>query len=113
MSLLYGTVTGQSDISATRSGSRNSGIRVSAQSFDGSVIVDMDYLREDDFPTVRIGTSDISATSTDYGSPDFVGTFEDFKKLLQLAQDIKTGKVSVVRHREKSNKQLALERAFR
>ena len=33
--------------------------------------------------------------------------------MCQLMKDIKEGKVSVTKHRAKSNKQLGLERAFR
>ena len=43
---------------------------------------------------------------------EFYGTFEEFKNLLTLHNEIKNGKVSITRHREKSNKQKQLERAF-
>ena len=40
-------------------------------------------------------------------------TWEEIKiNDLELLMDIDSGKVSITRHREKSNKQLALERAF-
>jgi len=100
MSALYGTVYGMSDTAATRRGSRNSGIRVAAQSYDGSVIVDLNYFGDDKQPTVRIGTNSGSATCTGYDSIDFRGSLAEFNELLKLASDIKAGKVSVVRHRQ-------------
>lgn len=39
MSMFYGSVTGQARTTATRRGSRSSGITTSAQSWSGSVIV--------------------------------------------------------------------------
>lgn len=95
---------------ATRRGGKD-GVRVSAQSYDGSIIVYNYY--DGDTLKVRVGTNEGSSCCTDYKSNDFSGTFQEFKDLLKLAADIKSGKVSVVRHREKSNKQLTLERAFR
>ena len=82
---------------ATRRGG-NDGVRVSAQSWDGSIIVSNRY--EGDQLMVRVGTNEGSSCYTDWSSPDFRGTFEEFKALLQLSQDIKEGKVSVVRHRK-------------
>jgi len=99
MSALYGTVYGMSDTAATRRGSKNSGIKVAAQSYDGSVIVSLDYLGDDQLPTVTVGTSKSSSTCSDWSSQDFRGSIEEFNELLKLANDIKTGKVSVVRHR--------------
>ncbi len=115
MSSFYGLIEGNRG-AATRGGSKNSGFRASAQSYCGSVIVTLHYKDNEEKPEnlrVRVGTNDRSSCSTDWNSQDWSGSFEDFKKALNLLHDIKTGKVSVVRHREKSNKQLALERAFR
>jgi len=111
MSAFYGLVEGNRS-AATRGGSKNSGFRSSCQSYDGSVIATMRY-DSDNQLVVRVGTNDGSSCYTDYNSPDFEGTFEEFKELLQLAKDIKERKVSITRHRAKSNRELKLERAFR
>ena len=66
----------------------------------GSVIVSNRYDCDDKLE-LRIGTCEGSGTYTDWKSNDFIGTFEEFKQLLQLHQDIKSGRVSVVRHRIK------------
>lgn len=83
---------------ATRRGG-NDGVRVSAQSWDGSIIVHNWYTSENEL-RFRIGTNDGSSCSSDWKSPDFTGSFEEVKELLQLAKDIKEGRVSVVRHRK-------------
>lgn len=85
---------------ATRRGG-NDGVHVSAQSYDGSVIVKNYY--DEDTLKVRVGTNDGSSCYTDYRSDNFCGTFEEFKALLKLAADIKAGRVSVVRHRKARN----------
>ena len=98
MSKFYGTVIGASSTCGTRRGHHD--IRVSAQSWDGSVITHLDY-DSDEKLRVRIGTNERSSTCSDWSSQDFVGTFDEFKDLLKLHQDIKSGRVSVVRHRVK------------
>lgn len=110
MSKFYGTIIGNRS-AATRGGSANSGFLASAQSYDGSIVVHLDYDNENNLK-VRVGTNDGSSCCTDWNAPEFVGTFEEFKDALQLLQDIKERKVSVTRHRAKSNKQLQLERIF-
>ena len=97
MSKFYGSVIGASSTVGTRRG--HSDIRVSAQSWDGSVITHLDY-DSDEKLRVRIGTNEGSGTYTDWKSNDFVGTLDEFKELLKLHQDIKSGRVSVVRHRK-------------
>jgi len=82
---------------ATRCGG-NDGVRVSAQSYDGSIIVYNWY--DGDQLMVEVGTSDGSRSGSING-PEFRGSFDEFKSLLKLAADIKSGKVSVVRHRRK------------
>ena len=110
MSKFYGMVCGNRG-AATRGGSANSGFKASAQSYDGSVIVNLDYDHNNQLK-VRVGTNDGSRCYSDWNCPDFVGTFEEFKELLKLANDIKSGKVSITRHREKSNKMKQLEKMF-
>ena len=115
MSSFYGLIEGNRG-AATRGGSKNSGFRASAQSYDGSVIVTLRYKDNEAKPEnlrVRIGTNDGSSCSSDWNSQDWSGSFEEFKEALNLLHDIKEGKASVTYHRAKSNKQLALERAFK
>ncbi len=99
MSAFYGSICGNRG-AATRGGSKNSGFRSSCQSWNGSIIATMHYNDKEQL-IVRVGTNDGSSCSTDWNSHDFVGTFEDFKELLKLSRDIKDGKVSIVRHRNK------------
>ena len=106
MSAFYGMVEGNRSC-ATRGGSKSSGFRASCQSYDGSIISTMDYVEDEngkEVLKVRVGTNVGSSCYSDWNSADFNGTFQEFKDLLKLAADIKRGKVSVVRHREKSNK---------
>lgn len=107
MSKFYGMVRGNRGC-ATRGGSANSGFKSTAQSFDGSVITCLDYDQNNNLK-VRI---ELAEGSTTYGDVAFSGTFKEFKEALTLLKEIKEGKVSITRHREKSNKQLALERAL-
>lgn len=107
MSKFYGMIRGNRG-EATRGGSANSGFKATAQSFDGSVITCLDYDSNNNLK-VRIELSNYSQT---YGDTVFSGTFEEFKEAMKLLQDIKDKKVSVVRHREKSNKMKQLERLF-
>ena len=98
MSKTYATLTGGRSTLTQRG--HSDGVRVSCQSWDGSVIVSNRY-DNDDKLELRIGTNEGSGTYAEWKSNDFVGTFEEFKQLLQLHQDIKSGRVSVVRHRIK------------
>lgn len=99
MSKFYGMVCGNRG-AATRGGSANSGFKATAQSYDGSVITYLDYDSNNKL-IVQVGTSDHSSACTDWNSHDFRGTFEEFKEMLNLYHDIKVGKASVVRHRQK------------
>lgn len=102
MSAFYGMVKGNRNC-ATRGGSKSSGFRASCQSYDGSIISTMNY-DDDGTLKVRVGTNDGSSACSDWNSNDFTGTFQEFKDLLKLATDIKSGKVSIVRHRDSKNK---------
>lgn len=80
------------------------GVHCAAQSYDGSVIVSNRYVEDDagnEQLEIQVGTNDGSSCHSDWNSTDFNGTFQEFKDLLKLAADIKQGKVSIVRHREK------------
>ena len=114
MSTFYGMVKGNRKC-ATRGGSKSSGFRASCQSYAGSIISAMEYVEDEngkEVLKVRVGTNDGSSACSDWNSNDFTGTFQEFKDLLKLAADIKSGKVSIVRHREKSNKMKQLEKIF-
>ena len=75
MSKFYGQVFGASSTDASRRGTND--IRVSAQSWDGSVITTLDYNDEDKL-RVRLAIDDDSSST---GNVVFRGTFEDFKKV--------------------------------
>ena len=101
MALTYTTCCGMRN-ERTACGGRD-GCRASVQSYEGSICVS-NWFDSDDQLKVRIGTNDGSSTCSDWNSNDFTGTFQEFKDLLKLAADIKSGKVSVVRHRDPKNK---------
>ena len=109
MAKTYCTCMGMRGERTARGG--RDGCRASVQSYDGSVCVS-NWYDENGKLRVRIGTNDNSHTYSDYEVPDFIGSFEEFKELLQLYADIKAKKVSITRHREKSNKMKQLERMF-
>ena len=110
MAKTYCTCIGMRGERTARGG--NDGCRASVQAYDGSIIT-RNWYDENGTLRVRVGTNDGSSCCTDWNSADFNGTFQEFKDLLKLAADIKSGKVSVVRHREKSNKMKQLEKMFR
>lgn len=97
MSKTYCTCIGMRGERTARGG--NDGCRVSCQSWDGSIIVS-NYYNEDNELRVRVGTNEGSSCYTDWKSNDFNGSLDEFKDLLKLHQDIKEGRVSVVRHRK-------------
>ena len=96
MSKFYGMVRGNRGAS-TRGGSANSGFKATAQSYSGSIISCLDYDKDNNLK-VRIELADGSST---YGDVAFSGTFEELKESMKLLREIKEGKVSVVRHRNK------------
>lgn len=57
MATFYGQVFGNAQTSASRQGSKNSGIRTSAQSWNGSIIVEL----QGEEPMVTISVSDESS----------------------------------------------------
>ena len=101
MALTYTTCCGSRSERTARGG--KDGCRASVQSYEGSICVS-NWFDSDDQLKVRIGTNDGSSACSDWNSNDFTGTFQEFKDLLKLAADIKSGKASVVRHREPKNK---------
>ena len=101
MALTYTTCCGMRSERTARGG--KDGCRASVQSYEGSICVS-NWFDSDDQLKVRVGTNDGSSACSDWTSNDFTGTFQEFKDLLKLAADIKSGKVSVVRHRDPKNK---------
>ena len=101
MALTYTTCCGMRNERTARGG--KDGCRASVQSYEGSICVS-NWFDSDDQLKVRVGTNDGSSAYSDWNSNDFTGTFQEFKDLLKLAADIKSGKVSVVRHRDSKNK---------
>lgn len=86
MSAFYGTIEGQRG-PAIRCGSKGSGIKAAAQSWDGSVIINLRYKNYDDGPLmVQVNTSDGSSA---YGAQIWEGTFSEFKELLEHAAERK------------------------
>ena len=101
MSATYTTCCGMRSERTARGG--KDGCRASIQSYEGSICIS-NRIDDDGTLRVRVGTNDGSSACSDWTSNDFTGTFKEFKDLLKLAADIKSGKVSVVRHREPKNK---------
>ena len=77
MSKFYGQVEGMARTVAGRRGNRF--IKSSAQSYDGSVIVRMNY---DDQGQLMVGLS-IGEGSSFYGTEYFYGTLEELKERLE------------------------------
>jgi hypothetical protein len=73
MSTFYGMVQGNRGV-ATRGGSKASGFKATAQSWDGSIITRMSYNDEGKL-MVEIDYADGSAI---YGNRAFYGTFEEY-----------------------------------
>lgn len=73
MSTFYGMIQGNRG-SVTRGGSRASGFKASAQSYNGSVITYLSYNDEDEL-MVEIC---VSEGSSSYGSQIFYGTFDEY-----------------------------------
>ena len=94
MSKFYGQVQGSHSVT-TRTGSKY--IRASTQSWDGSVSCELSYDSENNLNVCL----ECAEGSKFYGSKIlYNGTFENLKKAFDLLQDIKSGKCSVVRHRQ-------------
>jgi hypothetical protein len=76
MSKFYGQVYGQAKTEASRRGSRD--IKVSAQSWDGSVITYLEYDKDDQLEV----TISIAEGSSSYGYTYFRGSLEELKERL-------------------------------
>ena len=86
----YGLVRGNRG-AATRGGSKNSGFKATAQSFDGSIISYLDYDNEGKLK-VRL---EIADGSSSYGDIVFNGTLDELRKKLKSLTDEKTNDVIV------------------
>ena len=73
MATYYGQVKGNRDTAATRTGSKNSGIKASVQSYSGSIIVSL-YNGKCEI--------EISKESSFYGKMVFSGTIQELEKVL-------------------------------
>ena len=105
MAKTYCTCIGMRGERTARGG--KDGCRASVQSYEGSICISNRIIEDEngkEVLKVRVGTNDGSSCYSDWNSEDFNGTFQEFKDLLKLAADIKSGKVSIVRHRDSKNK---------
>lgn len=80
MSALYGSLIGNRGM-ATRLGTKASGIKVSAQSWSGSVITSMD-LDKDDKPIVTLDITNNSSSRGWSSDEYFRGTLDELKEAL-------------------------------
>lgn len=85
MSAFYGTIEGQRG-PATRCGSKSSGIKAAAQSWDGSVITTLRYGTRDDEEVLMVEVN-TSEGSSAYGHRIWNGSFEEFVELLEHDMD--------------------------
>lgn len=82
MAALYGTIQGNRG-EATRMGSKDSGFRSSCQSWEGSVITEMNYYKDDLEITIKL-----SRDSSSYsGNTVFRGSIEDLYDCFQLYKE--------------------------
>lgn len=85
MSAFYGSIQGNRG-AATRGGSKSSGYRASAQSWDGSIITDMWYNNDDEL-MVSIGIN--NGSSTYVQEEIFRGKFTDLKEAFKKISEVK------------------------
>ena len=78
MSKFYGEVQGNNGV-GSRGGTLNSGLRTSAQSKDGSIVIKLKYERDE--LMVEVGT--MKWSSSDFRRPNWWGTFKEFDELLR------------------------------
>ena len=80
MSEFYGTLKGRGDNLLTKTGTRESGIKASVQSYTGSLITEM-YRRPDGVLMVSVSYANDSRSNM--GNLAYYGTFTDFIALLE------------------------------
>ena len=81
MATFYGQISGNRG-TASRLGTKTSGLTVSAQSWDGSVITQLSYDSKD---TLKVKLS-IDDGSSFYGETVFNGTLEELKAIFKKAK---------------------------
>lgn len=84
MAHFYGQVRGNAATTASRCGTRNSGLRVSAQTYNGSVIVSVMDGKRDGKPVFTIEVDDGSSL---YGEQVFSGTIAELVRALDRDAD--------------------------
>lgn len=88
MSAFYGTIEGQRG-PATRCGSLGSGIKAAAQSWNGSVVIELSYQDQFDSESPLMVEVRTAEGSSAYGHTAWHGTFEHFKELLAFDNERK------------------------
>lgn len=78
MATFYGQVSGMGSTAATRTGSKRSGIRSSAQSYDGSIITELRYNKDDEL----VVSIDVAEGSSVWGKTVFTGTLAELVEKL-------------------------------
>ncbi len=78
MAAFYGQLKGGRDTTSTKTGTKNSGIKASVQSWDGSLTTELYYNDEGEL-MVRLSTSDNSEMG---GDTIFKGTLQELKNKL-------------------------------
>lgn len=87
MSTFYGMIRGNRG-EATRGGSRNSGFKASAQSYNGSVITYLSYDKDDNLK-IEIGIANGSSSNSEWGNPRFYGTLDELKECFEHYEKLK------------------------
>ena len=90
MSALYTQCSGMAQTTASRRGSKNSGVRASVQSWDFSLISELD-LNDENKPVLTLSVSDDSRGS--WGDQVYRGDADQFAKLMYLVRQIGTKEV--------------------
>jgi len=88
MSKFYGTIQGNRGM-ATKGGSKSSGFKSSAQSWDGSVITNLRYEEIEpnkEMLKIRIDLADDSRSSM--GTTYFSGTLDELKECFKLYEEV-------------------------
>lgn len=78
MATFYGQVFGSGRTSATRGGTYESGLRTSAQSFKGSVIVELTQPEDEDGNRELMVEVQVSSNTSSRGKSLFYGTLDEF-----------------------------------
>ncbi len=80
MAAFYGTLKGKGDSIVTKTGTENTGITASVQSWDGSLITEMHHKPDG---TLMVSVSYLPYSGASMGELAYYGTFADFIALLE------------------------------